>query len=164
MLKAKRATFRVREHHAPDRCIETGSAPAICFVLESQGAPLTCGSSPPTGLACQRWTSSESCRTWRPEVSASSSLTPPTLSATTSQGEFMLIILAAAAQLERSMIVKPRGSPWPRCVASTRSGPSSRSSRSRRFVADGVVPKAVVARDLETDPVHDSSGRRSLRA
>ena len=88
----------------------------------------------------------------------------PTLSATTSQGEFMLIILAAAAQLERSMIVKPRGSPWPRCVASTRRGPSSRSSRSRRFVADDVVPKAVVARDLKTDPVHDSGGRRSLRA
>mgnify|MGYP000876770806 FL=1 len=35
----------------------------------------------------------------------------PTLSATTSQGEFMLIILAAAAQLERSMIVKPRDRP-----------------------------------------------------
>ena len=84
----------------------------------------------------------------------------PTLSATTSQGEFMLIILAAAAQLERSMIVKPRGSPWLRCVASTRRGPSSRSSRSRRFVADDVVPKAVVARGLETDPVHDSGGRR----
>lgn len=88
----------------------------------------------------------------------------PTLSATTSQGEFMLIILAAAAQLERSMIVKPRGSSWPRCVASTRRGPSSRSSRSRRFVADGVVLKVVVARDLGTDPVHDSGGRRSLRA
>ena len=82
----------------------------------------------------------------------------PTLSATTSQGEFMLIILAAAAQLERSMIVKSRGSSWPRCVASMRRGPSSRSSRSRRFVADGVVPKAVVARDLETDPEGYSGG------
>ena len=90
----------------------------------------------------------------------------PALSATTSQGEFMLIILAAEAQLERSMIRERQaeGSPWPRCVASTRRGPSSRPSGSRRFVADGVVLKVVVARDLGTDPVHDSGGRRSLRA
>ena len=67
----------VREHHAPVGALRQLVQRAIFDGLVSQGAPLTCGSSPPTGLACQRWTSSESCRTWRPEVSASSSLTPP---------------------------------------------------------------------------------------